>query len=86
MKDNFIQKLDKYLSLKTRVESAQQEADQAEGAHKEVMKQLNNEFGCNTLNEAKRVLKQKRKQEADSKTKFDNAFEQFEEDWPDESI
>ena len=78
-------KLDKYLSLKKRVESAQQEADQAEGAEKEVMKQIKDEFGCNTLNEAKRTLKQKRKQEADSKEKFDTAFEQFEEDWPDES-
>lgn len=79
-------KLDKYLSLKTRVETAQQEADQAEGAEKEVMKQIKTEFGCNTLNDAKRMLKQKRKQEADSKEKFDIAFEKFEEDWPDETI
>jgi len=78
-------KLDKYLSLKKRVDTAQQEADQAEGAEKEVMKQIKSEFNCNTLNEAKRTLKQKRKQEADSKVKFDTAFEQFEEDWPDES-
>lgn len=79
-----MQKLDKYLNLKKRVESAQQEADQAEGAEKEVMKQIKNEFGCSTLNDAKRMLKQKRKQEADSKKKFDDAFEKFEEDWPDE--
>ena len=78
-------KLDKYLRLKARVESAQQEADQAEGAHKEVMNQIADEFGCDTLNEAKRILKQKRKQESDSKEKFDTAFDKFEEDWPDES-
>lgn len=77
-------KLDKYLSLKKKVESAQQEADQAEGAEKEVMKQIKDEFGCGTLNDAKRTLRQRRKQEADSKEKFDSAFEQFEEDWPDE--
>jgi len=77
--------LDRYLSLKKRVESAQQEADQAEGAEKEVMKQIKDEFGCNTLNDAKRTLKQERKKEADSKAKFDTAFEQFEEDWSDES-
>ena len=80
-----MQKLDKFLSLKKRVETAQQEADQAEGAEKEVMKQIKDEFGCNTLNDAKRMLKQKRKQESDSKSKFDDAFEKFEEDWPDES-
>ena len=77
-------KLDKYLRLKERVETAQQEADQAEGAEKEVMKQIKDEFGCNTLNDAKRTLKQERKKEAASKEKFDDAFEQFEEDWPDE--
>ena len=76
--------LDRYLCLKKKVEAAQQEADQAEGAEKEVMKQIKDEFGCSTLNDAKRTLKQKRKQEADSKEKFDDAFEQFEEDWPDE--
>ena len=81
-----MQKLDKYLSLKKRVESAQQEADQAEGAEREVMNQIADEFGCDTLNEAKRMLKQKRKQEVDSKEKFDTAFDKFEEDWPDEAI
>lgn len=80
-----MEKLDKYLSLKKKVESAQQEADQAEGAENEVMKQIKDEFGCTTLKSAKVLLKQKRKQEADSKEKFDAAFEQFEEDWPDES-
>ena len=79
-------KFDKYLQLKKKVESAQQEADQAEGAEKEVMKQIMDEFGCSILNDAKRMLKQKRKQEADFKEKFDDAFEKFEEDWPDETI
>lgn len=76
-------KLDKYLALKRRVESAQQKADQADGAIGEVMKQLKREFGCSTLNEAKRKLKQLEKQEVESKEKFDSAVEKFEEDWPD---
>jgi len=76
-------KLDKYLALKRRVESAQQKADQADGAIGEVMKQLKKEFGCSTLNEAKRKLKQLEKQEVESKEKFDSAVEKFEEDWPD---
>ena len=76
-------KLDKYIRLKESVESAQQEADQAEGAEKEVMKQIKDEFNCRTLGDAQRELKRMRKQEVASKAKFDNAFEQFEEDWPD---
>lgn len=74
-------KLDKYLQLKKRVEAAQQRADQAEGALGEVMKQLKRDFGCDTLGEAKKKLKQLEKQEASSKEEFDTAFEQFEENW-----
>ena len=77
-------KLDAYLSLKKRVDKSQQEADQAEGAIKEVTKQLKREFDCDTLNAAKRKLKQLEKQETTSKKAFDDAVEKFEKDWTDE--
>lgn len=64
---------------------AQQKADQAEGALSEVMKQLKHEFNCSTLDQAKKELKRRKRQAADSKEKFDAALEKFEEDWPDES-
>jgi len=78
-------KLDKYLALKRRVESAQQKADQADGAQKEIMKQLKREFGCDTLAEAKKKLRQLEKQESVSKKAFDDALVEFEEKWSDES-
>ena len=78
-------KLDEYLSLKKRVDKSQQEAAQAEGAIKEVTKQLQREFGCDTLNAAKRKLKQLEKQETTSKKAFDDAVEKFEKDWPNEN-
>jgi len=78
-------KLDKYLALKRRVESAQQKADQADGAQKEIMKQLKREFGCDTLAEAKKKLKQLEKQELVSKKAFDDALAEFEEKWEGES-
>ena len=77
-------KLDKYLSLKKRVDKSQQEADQAEGGIQEVTNQIKREFGCDTLNAAKRKLKQLEKQETTSKKAFDDAVEKFEKDWPDE--
>ncbi len=77
-------RLDKYLSLKKRVEDAQQKTDQADGALGEVMKQLENEFGCATLKEGKRKLRQLEKQETSSKEEFDTAVEQFENDWSEE--
>ncbi len=77
-------RLDKYIRLKKRVEDATKQSDQAEGALGEVMKQLENEFGCATLKECKRKLKQLEKQEASSKEEFDTAVEQFEKDWSEE--
>lgn len=76
-----MQKIDKYLSLKKRVEVAQQEADKAEGGIREVMKQIKDEFGDNTLTEAKRTRKQLKREEESSKKAFDDAFEKFEENW-----
>lgn len=84
MVNNNSTELEKYLSLKKRVEDAQQKSDQAEGALGEVMKQLENEFGCVTLKEGKRKLRQLEKQEALSKEEFENAIEQFEKDWSEE--
>lgn len=75
------QKLNDYLRLKKKVESAQQQADQAEGALGEVMKQLKKEFGCTTLKEAKKKLKQLERQKESSKEDFETAVEKFEDDW-----
>ena len=76
--------LEKYLTLKKKVESAQTEADQAEGALGEVMKQLKKEFECDTLKEAKKKLKQLEKQKESSKEEFEEAVEKFEDDWSEE--
>lgn len=76
--------LDKYLSLKKSVESAQQQADQAEGALGEVMGQIKDEFGCTSLKLATIKRKQLKKTRDASKEKFDNAVEKFENDWSEE--
>ena len=76
--------LDKYVRLKKQVENAQQKVSQAEGALGEIMKQLKKEFGCDTLKEAKRKLKQLEKQKTSSKQESDDAIEKFEEDWSEE--
>ncbi len=73
--------LDEYIKLKKQVETAQQKVSQAEGALGEIMKQLKKEFGCDTLKEAKRKLKQLKKQEADSKEKFEDAIVEYKEKW-----
>ena len=76
--------LDKYLKLKKRVDTARQEADRAEGAEKEVMKQIKNEFGCDTLVQSQKKQKQLKGQMESSKEEFEAAIEKFEEDWSEE--
>lgn len=76
-----MQKIDKYLSLKKRVDQAQQEADKAEGALGEVMGQIKNEFSCDTLSAAKKARKQLQLQKESSGKAFDDALENFEETW-----
>ncbi len=76
--------LKKYIELKRKVETAQQKADRAEGALQQVMKQLKSEFGCTTLDAAKKKLLLLTKQESKAKKEFDSAVKEFEEKWEDE--
>ncbi len=79
-------KPDGYKQLERRVEVAQQEADKAEGAFDELMKQLKRNFNCKTLVEAKRERKVLIKQDAQNTKIFEKALAEFEENWPDESV
>lgn len=49
--------VEKYQRLKQNAEAAQREADQAEGAFKNQVKQLKDDFGFNTYAEAKEALR-----------------------------
>ena len=73
--------LKKYVDLKRRVEQAQQKADKAEGALEQVMEQLKEKFGCSTLKDAKKKLTLLKEQEQELKIKFEDALEEFEENW-----
>jgi len=74
-------KIDKYLALKEKVDAANSAADQAEGADKEVMKQIKKEFGCASLSLAEVKLRQMRKRGASSDRKRDAAVDEFEANW-----
>jgi len=74
-------KLNEYMGIKKKVESAQQKADQATGALSTVMKQLKDTFGCTTLKLAKVKLAKLQKQEKNLKAEEEDAIEAFEEQW-----
>ncbi len=73
--------LNKYMSLKKKVEEAHQSADKAEGALGQIMNQLEDSFQCSTLKAAKLKLISLQKQEKKITKEFKEAVEDFEEKW-----
>jgi len=63
--------------LQRLVEAKQREADQAEGAYKQLMGRLKDEFGCTTLKEAKAKLSKMEQQVQDQSAAFDKAYAAF---------
>ena len=59
--------IDKALELKTRIERRKQERDKAKGAYGQVMKQIQDEFGCKSLEQAEKLLTKMQKQQKQSK-------------------
>ena len=74
-------KIQNYMDLKKKVEEAQQNADKAQGALEQITNRLKDEFGCTTLEAAKKKLKNLEKEEEKAKTAFEDAVEEFEEKW-----
>ena len=69
------------LALKERVESLRREADKAAGALEQSMRRLKEEFGCGSIKEAEKLLKELKAEEEESKDQFDREFEKFEKLW-----
>lgn len=70
---------DKHHELKMKVEHARREADKAEGSLEELMRQLQKEFGCKSIKEAKKLLARLEKEEKEKEDEFNEALEEFEE-------
>jgi predicted nucleic acid-binding Zn-ribbon protein len=73
--------LRKFERLKKEVESARQQKDRAEGALQQAMKQLKDEMGCDSLDEARELEKKLSKQVKKAETDFESELESFEEKW-----
>lgn len=63
--------------LKRLVEQTQQRAAQAKGAQDEVMRNMADAFGVNTVDAAQTLLVTLKAKEAKTKTAFDAAYEGF---------
>lgn len=75
--------LKKYLALKKRVETLQREADEAQGAYKQVLKDLRDNHGCESIEEAERKAKRLLKEIADLEAQFEASLTKLQTDWGD---
>lgn len=69
--------------LKRKAEQLRQQHDRAQGRLEETEKRLKEEFEVDSLEAAEKLLKKLEKEEAAAKEKFDNALEEFNEEWGD---
>jgi predicted nucleic acid-binding Zn-ribbon protein len=70
-----------YRRLKSEVEEAVEQAQRARGALDQLMRQLEEEFGCKTLKQAKLVLEELRDKRDRLQEKFNQAVKEYNEKW-----
>jgi hypothetical protein len=73
--------LRKFERLKRETEDARRQKDQAAGALSQAMKQLKDELGCETLDEAKDLERKLSKQLSRAEKDYNQELETFEEKW-----
>jgi len=71
--------LNKLMRLREKVDRMKREADKASGALAETMKRLRKEFGCDSLKEARAMLRILEKKEQRAKAEAEKALAEFEE-------
>ena len=74
-----------FMQLKKNVEQAQAQADRATGAAEQIMRQLQEVHGCDTIEDAQKKLRTKEKEKDKLQEEFDTAFEEYKEKWQNES-
>lgn len=68
-----------FQKLKQEVEAAKSRADQARGAHDQLMKRLEEEFDCHSLAEAKKLLTQLQTEATEAADAFEKAFKSYQQ-------
>lgn len=73
--------LEKFAALKKKVTTLQRDADKAQGALDRLQAELAEEFECETIEAAEKLLKRLVKEEKAAGKAFSKALTKFEEDW-----
>lgn len=75
--------LNKYLRMKEKIESLQREADKAEGAAEQSLKRLQKDFGCKSLEEAKRLIEEREEEQRKLEKEYEKEETRFRTKWKD---
>lgn len=75
--------LDQYHTLRRRAERLRQKAAEADGALKEVLRQVKEQFGCSTLKEAKALLAELEAKERKLGARYAAEMAKFQSKWGD---
>ena len=71
------------IELQQEVDEAQKKADRAQGAYEQVMKQIKDEFACDSLEKAENALKKLKAKEIKAKEEFEEELDAFRTKWED---
>lgn len=74
-----------YLELKRKVENAQQLVDKAKGALEQLIRNLKQDFNCNTIEEAEKKLRSLQAERGNLEQQFDDEVEEFKKKWKDKN-
>jgi len=75
--------IQRFADLKDKVSRLQRESDQASGALDECLRRLSEEFDCDSIDQAKKLLVKIKAEEKEAEETFTAALEEFEEEWSD---
>ncbi len=75
--------IDDLLKLRKQTESLRQQADRAEGAKVQILRELKDKYKVQSLKEAKKLLSELEKEEAAAEKEFQRELSTFEKTWKD---
>jgi hypothetical protein len=73
------------LELKQEIEEAQQQANKAQGAYEQIMKQIKKDFACNNLEQVDKLLKELESKERRLKQEYETELNKFKKKWKDKT-
>lgn len=75
--------IEEYQQIEKRVQAAQQQRDEARGRRQQLMQELKDKYGCDTITEAREKLKDLEQKEQELQDELEEKKKQFQKDWKD---